>query len=136
MKKIILNKFILFVICQICLTVLVKAQEINDNVFMLPVLPIIEEKEDIYTKDVNVNNVIIINDKKPIIQTEELKQVILFKVVDDNGNEMEYVPLEDRKIIEKNIEEFEKNKKINNRDGKVYIINMKKEVVTLNDLKK
>ena len=68
--------------------------------------------------------------------TTILEQVIIFKMKNEQGLEKEYVTPDERKIIEKKVKEYEKNKKITDRVGKIYCINSKFEVVSVEEIKK
>ncbi|MBI4649654.1 MAG: hypothetical protein HY738_24395 [Bacteroidia bacterium] len=76
---------------------------------------------------------IVINNNKQ--DTTILEQVIIFEVLDEKGLAKEYVTHEERKIIEEKVKEYEKNKKINDRAGKIYNINSKFEVESVKEIK-
>lgn len=72
-------------------------------------------------------------ESKPII----LEQSIIFKLVDDNGNEIKNsITLDEYKTIENKIRDYEKQKNINDRTYNVYIINTSDEVVSVTNKKK
>ena len=97
-------------------------------------------------QQVSLEPVIAKEMQEPVIKIEKanenvqkpeiLEQVILFKLTDEKGLEKEYVTKEERQIIEKKVKEYEKDKKINDRAGKIYNINSKFEVESMEEIKK
>ena len=79
-----------------------------------------------YKKEVKTNNETLI--------TPEWEQVIIFEVQDENGYMKEFITSDERKIIETKIKEYEKEKSITDRSGKMYVINNKQEVISVKEL--
>lgn len=88
----------------------------------------IAQSKQEYKKEAKINN-------EPAMALE-LEQVIIFEVHDENGNMKEFITSDERKIIESKIKEYEKEKSITDRSGKIYVINNKQEVIFVNEVKK